>query len=361
MDTGGVRVVAGPHAESGACRTACLRAFMLKRLGWLVGLAIATITLRAAGPKPAEPMDPIPVILDAFRSHRVVALGEGRHGSEQGHRFRLALIRDPRFATVVNDIVVESGSAEYQDVMDRFVRGEEVPHDQLRHVWQDTMQTSAVWDLSIYEDFFHAVRDVNATLPRTRQLRVLLGGQPMDWSRMQTREDYQSELVHFSDEFPASLIEHEVLRKGRRALVVYGAGHLHRTSPTSIVGRLEGAGARVYSIVTSELGDAARVEPAVAAWPRPALASLRGTALGAVDYDFWFGGPAQPSRVRPAEQDFEVLLHFGPPSSITLAPFGAALCGDPAYLATRLFRIRLRASEREAFEVSRACERQSAR
>ena len=36
--------------------------------------------------------------------------------------FRLALIRDPRFATVVNDIVVESGSARYQETIDRFMR-----------------------------------------------------------------------------------------------------------------------------------------------------------------------------------------------------------------------------------------------
>ena len=42
---------------------------------------------------------PVNAILDAFRSHRVVALGEGSHGNEQGHAFRMSLIRDPRFAT----------------------------------------------------------------------------------------------------------------------------------------------------------------------------------------------------------------------------------------------------------------------
>jgi hypothetical protein len=63
---------------------------------------------QTAGPIPALPSDPITGILDAFRSHRMVALGEGTHGNEQGHAFRLALIRDPRFAQTVNDIVVES-------------------------------------------------------------------------------------------------------------------------------------------------------------------------------------------------------------------------------------------------------------
>jgi hypothetical protein len=46
--------------------------------------------------QPAVPVDAITGVLDAFRIHAVVALGEGSHGNEQAHRFRLALIRDPR-------------------------------------------------------------------------------------------------------------------------------------------------------------------------------------------------------------------------------------------------------------------------
>ena len=57
--------------------------------------------------KPAVPREPIAAILDAFRTHQVVALGEGTEGNIQGHAFRLSLIRDPKFAARVNDIVVE--------------------------------------------------------------------------------------------------------------------------------------------------------------------------------------------------------------------------------------------------------------
>lgn len=84
----------------------------------------------------------------------MLALGEGIHGNEQGHQFRLALIRNHRFAETVNDIVVEFGNSLYQDVMDRFVRGEDVSYDALRQVWQNTTQPNAVWDRPIYEDFF---------------------------------------------------------------------------------------------------------------------------------------------------------------------------------------------------------------
>lgn len=102
---------------------------------WLFSGALIALLLSLVGvsggaqgqnvsPRPAVPLDPSAAIIDAFRSHAVVALGDGEHANEQAHAFRLSLIRDPKFAATVNDIVVESGSALYQDVMDRFVRGD---------------------------------------------------------------------------------------------------------------------------------------------------------------------------------------------------------------------------------------------
>jgi hypothetical protein len=92
-------------------------------------VAVLTALIRAQAPDPvsaedkiplklAVPVEPIAAIVDAFRSDRIVALGDN-HGNEQGHKFRLSLIRDPRFAAAVDDIVVEFGSARYQDLMDR--------------------------------------------------------------------------------------------------------------------------------------------------------------------------------------------------------------------------------------------------
>ena len=141
----------------------------LQALLFLATLGVARNPESQPAPAPpAVPIEPIGAIVEAFRSHAIVAIGED-HGNEQGHAFRVALIRDPRFAAIVNDIVVECGNAKYQDVMDRFVRGDEVPYETLRQVWQNTTQTSGVWDRPIYEEFFRAVRAVNATLPRRRQ------------------------------------------------------------------------------------------------------------------------------------------------------------------------------------------------
>ena len=90
-------------------------------------------------PRPGVPVEPVSAILDAFDHHDVVAVGDPP-GNEQAHAFRLALIRDPRFVAAVDDIVVEWGNALYQDVMDRFVGGDDVSDAELREVWRNTTQ-----------------------------------------------------------------------------------------------------------------------------------------------------------------------------------------------------------------------------
>src|SRR5262245_12132191 len=123
--------------------------------------AVSSITAVVAAQTKAVALEPISAIIEAFRTHDIVALGEGRHNNVQGFRLRLALIRDPRFAAIVNDIVVESGSSMHQAVMDRFIAGEEVPTKELRLAWQDTTVPDGPWDVPMYESFFEAVRTLN--------------------------------------------------------------------------------------------------------------------------------------------------------------------------------------------------------
>jgi erythromycin esterase-like protein len=269
----------------------------------------------------AVPLDPVAAVIDAFRTHRVVALGEGSHGNRQAHAFRLALIRDPRFAAAVQDIAVEFGSARHQDVMDRFVNGEEVPYASLRRAWIDTTQPDAIWDAPIYEEFFRAVRDVNAGLPRGRRLRVLLGDPPIDWDAVRTREDLDR-FAGRRDEHAANLIQRETLARGRRALVLYGDYHFVRTNAGGIVGRIESAGERVFSIHTETRADLKARHPEVAGWKIPSLSLLRGTELG------------------PADQ-FDAVLYLGPPTGITISRISPVLCADAAYMEMRFRRMAL--------------------
>lgn len=131
---------------------------MKTRTGPCIVLMFASFAAREQrdSPKPAVPVEPITAIIDAFRSHSVVAVTAG-HRAERGYKFLLALIRDPRFVRVVNDIVIEEGSPRYQNIADRFVRGEEVPLESLRAIWRNTTQPAPGSD-AVWEEIFRAER-----------------------------------------------------------------------------------------------------------------------------------------------------------------------------------------------------------
>ena len=303
----------------------------------------------------------ISTLLDAFESHPVVALGEGLHGNEQAHQFRLALIRDPRFARVVNDIVVEFGTSRYQHVMDAFIRGESVPATDLRKTWQDTMKAGAIWDAPIYEEFFRAVRAVNADLPKDRQLRVLLADPPIEWEHVHTPQDWIAwngrGVAHV-----ANLVRTEVLRRNRRALLVFGDGHYLR--------KMEGAfdGDRkpmltlrnqierddpesVFSIWTNTTAPLELLDNSVSSWPVPRLVAMRGTNLGRLNFSV-IGGIRSKLRV---EDQYDAVLYVGPPSSITISELPVELCRDEAYMTMRVSRLAVMpggAEEVESFKNS---------
>ena len=288
----------------------------------------------------AQPIEPIGAIIDAFRSHSVVALGED-HGNEQGHAFRIRLLRDPRFTATVNDIVVEFGNPRYQELMDRFVKGEQIGDQALRRVWQDTTQISGVWDRPIYEDFFRAVRAVNATLPRERQLRVLLGDLPVDWDAARRSPPKPGEKRLFGqpvrddapagamdrDRHAAEVIQRETLAKQRRALLIFGDMHVTRR-PTSIVGRLESdAGVRVFNIRNAtrrSYESLLALQPDASSWPVPSLAIVAGTVLTQRDFG-----------------DVDAVLYLGPTSAMTTSRLSRSLCEDASYIAMRRERMAL--------------------
>ena len=358
----------------------------MKRIASLLpAFTVGFMLIRPVGaqqPRAALPVDPTDAILDAFKTHDVVTLGEGEHGNEQGFAFRLSLIRHPRFAAVVNDVVVETGNALYQDVMDRFVAGQEVPAESLRRVWQNTTQPFLTFDISIYEEFFRAVRDVNKSLPRDRQIRVLLGDPPIDGNQIHTREDSQKWLAQ-RDTYPADLIQREVIAKHRHALVIYGDMHFQRRSMTfnyvdnpdvrTIVGLLEHAvpPAKVFSIWTNTAADMRQMQPGIEGWATPSLTLIRGTTLGAVDFTEFYRFQMQRMRVqsdgsfapidradwatRAMEQQFDAILYVGPPSSITYSHLSPDLCADADYIKMRTERLNLIGLTAGIDQLNRLC------
>ena len=82
---------------------------------------IVPATLLAGSSQTIAPPDPVPVepvtaLIEALRTHDIVAMHQP-HGNEQSQAILLALVRDPRFPTVAQDIVLESANARYQDVL----------------------------------------------------------------------------------------------------------------------------------------------------------------------------------------------------------------------------------------------------
>lgn len=313
----------------------------------LLGLLFGLVTLSAQTPpaKPAIPLDPITGILDLFKEYRLVGLGEGPHNNEEGHRFRLALLRHPRFSTLVNDIVVEMGTARYQDAMDRYVRGETVPRSELRRFWEDTTVNGTGADKPMYEEFFTAVRDLNRTLPKERQIRVLGGEPPIAWESIRKTEDLRRWWMQ-RDPHAVAVIKREVLARNRRALIVYGDGHFQGRgfAPRSITVGLEAEGEKIFTIATS-FGDIVPFQPDVAAWKVPSFAHLKGTTIGTQFYARFYPLPPRPGWNTVLLQDqFDGIIYFG--RTMTIQRLPKRLCDDQAYMKMRLARIALSADPR---------------
>ena len=336
-------------------------------LGVLLAFGFAPIAAQQApSAKPATPLEPIAAILEAFRTHSIVALSEGEHGNEQGYAFRLALAGDPRFAATVNDIVVECGNPRYQGLLDRFVSGGDVTDTELRQIWLQGIEPGVNCDRPIYEGFVRGVRAVNVSLPPSRRLRVLIGEPAVNWATVHRPEDLLPFLEARDARSPVEVIRREVLAKGRRALLVYGSTHFQRKNigrnyepENTIVSLLENGTAptKVFSIWASEADvDIHALQADTASWRVPSLAMLRGTALGDADFTFFYpfvrtrvsvrDGQRTPvprdqwRTLRMAEQ-FDAILYLGAPSALTIARLPRSLCADSQYMAMRLGRLAL--------------------
>ncbi len=288
-------------------------------------------------PKPADPFEGI---VKAFDKFPIVALGEAHQLQEEAD-FIAQLIRRPDFSAKVNMIVVEFGNALYQDVIDRYIAGKEVPHTELQQVWRNTTQFF-VWDAAIYEQFFANVRAVNQTLPAARRLRVLLGDPPIDWNKVQTRED----AAPFRDRLAREIVEQEVLAKNRKALIIYGGAHIMRNKGG--ISLIEQKYPQSMFIVLPHFGFFERndeLEPRFATWPKPSLALVKGTWLGALDGSVFTRvsmirvtregeriGPRNPFAGTKLEELADAYLYFGPSNSLTRSVAPPETYQDEAYV-----------------------------
>jgi len=292
----------------------------------------------------------------------VVGLGEW-HGLAQMLDFYHMLLRDPRFAAEVGNVVLETGDAAQQAVIDRYVGGEDVPYAELRTVWSDTVGWFPTVTNAGSINLYATIRAVNSTLPPDKRIKVWLGEPPIDWPNIKTREAWEA-LEKQRDSYPAALIGREILAKGKKALVIYGAGHMGVYPVPNLRKLVDEGHPGAFFIVTPYVGYAqkecaVRFEKHIKGWPTPTLVTpIRGSSL---EKDIWRPGCnafARADADRPlSDEQYAItgrnnlgltsdgLLYLGPRKSLTFGPHDLDIYMDSEYRAEMDRRMVLRTGE----------------
>jgi hypothetical protein len=223
----------------------------------------------------------IDALVSAFDRADVVALGDD-HWRKADSDIRIRVIRHPAFPRKVRLILVEFASTAQQATLDRYISGADLPLSEVRKIWQTTTQTNGVWDSPLYAEFLANVREVNKNLPESQKLRVLAGDPPG-----------RSGLPR--DETAFSVLKKHLSGAPEKALVIYGAAHLWRTSPkgdAGLVNMLEASfPGRVFSVIAKggEGEQYQRFERALRTPTRPVLVQLGTQPFRDFPADDFFG------------------------------------------------------------------------
>ena len=307
-------------------------------------------------------------VLDLFNQKAVVALGD-YHGLAQEEAFYIALIRDPEFAEKVGNVVVEFGGEGAQDIIDRYVAGENVPLTELRRVWTDTVGWYPGPASLGYVNFFANVRAANLKLPPEHRIKVWLGDPSIDWSKINSFRDLQPYLARRDDNM-FRIISDEILKKHKKMLVIVGSGHLFgpREVPT-LSTKIDKTYPNMLAVVVPFIG---YIEPRCNAkfvsrakdWPVPAVAGPVGgtwlkSELSLPGCNFispehveriknmpkpppgarWMGPGMPPSVADRIDAEISTLsganadaiLYLGPPDTLMESPIDPNIYLDPDY------------------------------
>ncbi|OXM59906.1 hypothetical protein [Amycolatopsis vastitatis] len=290
----------------------------------LAVLAAATLVAAPADAgQPRPPSDPAGALLAAFDDHAIVAKSSPDVGT-----FLFDLVRDPRVPGKVNDIVVECGNSRLQPLLDAYIDGGDVPD--VNRVWRDTTQPSCGFS-TFYEQLFALVRQVNTTVPAARKIRVLAGDPPIDWSAVHAPADLEPFLDR--DASIVSVVKTQVLQKHRKALMLFGLGHLTHDGGSGAVAQLEREYPGAAYVVADHRGfasDNTRLEQRLGSWP--ALVPLKGSWLGTLDTAYFPTNRDYPPGTR-GYPGVDAYLYEGPAGLLLREPLSARAVLDQDYLA----------------------------
>jgi len=338
----------------------------MNRNSFILTFILLTVAASSVGGQtsPAPTVQPaIDAILKAFQTHPLVGMhnneGADNHDLAQQQDFYAALVRDPRFAREVGNVVVEFGAASAQKTMDRYLNGEDVPYTELRKVWTDTLGWSPPPVNLGYVNLFAQIRATNLSLPPAKRIHVWLGEPPVDWDKFKKAADIAPPgigMLQIRDTHVADLIERQILSHGRKALVIYGGFHFVTdpivlppgySSLAVLVGRRHPNA--IFNVETytgvGKRACTAEFEKSMKGVAAPAmLAPVRGTTLDELSFSKrCFAGqfrfPPDMPEAKKTEMiehakhwNADAMLYLGPVSSLTGSPFLPDIYMDGAYL-----------------------------
>jgi hypothetical protein len=264
---------------------------------WIIAALVSSAMPGHAQPAVVHAKDIAKSLIQQFDKTDVVALGE-LHGSQADQDLRIQIIHSKDFARKVHIVVVEGLNSLYQDDLDRYIRGENVPKEQVQRVWRDSTGIFVgPVILTIDEQFLSEVRSVNRGLPNGLKLRVIAADPALDWASVQSPAEFRS-ILGARAVFGAEVIEREVLRKRQKALLIFGQGwftrNQQRKTPNGFVPGTDTIGAlldkdfpsRVYVITPLRGGvypDTPTLEKLIGRQEFPVLLRLKGTVFGTLD------------------------------------------------------------------------------
>lgn len=268
-----------------------------------------------AGPQIAE--DATAAMIQAITTHQVVMFGE-THANKQEYAWLCALVKTPAFADRADNIVVEFGNSLYQQTVDRYIAGEDVPEEQIEKAWRNVI--GAVGPVSpVYGEFYAAVRASNLARRGKHPIRLVLGDPYGDWEKIKNAEDLGPYLGH-REEWYAQVVKDEVLAKHHRALLIMGAGHfLRRNGPGLVERAIRAEGVTPYLVVlgTNAVRGFDDLDPRFDAWRAPAIVALKDTWAGALPaMPVMTGGEVAPNALKMSDVA-DALLYVGPRDALT--------------------------------------------
>jgi hypothetical protein len=312
-----------------------------------------------------RPEDAIDYIRRSVEEFPIVALAEGGHSALEAHEFLRRVLSDRTIVSTVDVIIVEFATALHQAALDAYISGEDVPFEELSKVWRDTSVSPVdPWNSPLYQELLKVIREANSALSPAQQVRILAGDPPIDWTTIDTREDFRR-ASRPRDTYVADVAIEQAFDLGKKVLIVFGGAHLPRVpvgaeddprnSLTYRILSRHPNGVKAVGFLNPEnLGVVDRMDELVA----ESVYDTQEHWLGELGAEGFF--PHVFSRVTDPETGevswqelplyheyrvrdlFDGLVYIGPPSEWTVVPAVFEEERDEAYLAELDRRSRLR-------------------